>query len=161
MGRRLGRTLLMLVGLLLTGAPARAQTDSVPPVVRDSIIGAVEQFFAAMKARDTAALARTMLPGARSDIIEHRGDSTVIGGSPMSEFLARLPSIQPELVERMWDPQVLEHRGLAVVWTPYDFHVGGRFSHCGVDAFTLLRTPAGWRISGVAYTVETERCGGR
>ena len=161
MVRRFARPLLILAGLWLTAAPARAQTDAVPSAVRDSIVGVVEQFFAAMKARDTAALARTMLPSARSDIIEHRGDSTVIGGAPMSEFLAQLPSIEPELVERMWDPQVLEHRGLAVVWTPYDFHIGGRFSHCGVDAFTLLRTPVGWRISGVAYTVEREGCRGR
>ena len=41
---------------------------------------------------------------------------------------------------------------------PYDFHRDGEFSHCGVDAFTLVRTESGWKISGGVYTVETEGC---
>ena len=30
---------------------------------------------------------------------------------------------------------------LAVVWTPYDFWVGGEWSHCGMDIFTLVVAP--------------------
>jgi hypothetical protein len=47
---------------------------------------------------------------------------------------------------------------LATVWAPYDFHRNVQFSHCGTDAFDLLRTADGWRLTGGAYTVETESC---
>jgi len=50
------------------------------------------------------------------------------------------------------------HEGIAVVWTPYEFHVNGEFSHCGVDAFSLVRIDGQWKIAGIVYTVERE-CG--
>jgi hypothetical protein len=58
----------------------------------------------------------------------------------------------------MWDPTVLIHEHLAVVWTPYDIYVDGEFLHCGVDAFTLLETEAGWRIATIAFTMEPTGC---
>jgi len=53
---------------------------------------------------------------------------------------------------------VLIHKEIAVVWTKYDFHREGKFSHCGVDAFNLIKTQEGWKISGIFYTVEKEGC---
>lgn len=44
------------------------------------------------------------------------------------------------------------------LWTPYDFHVDGTRSHCGIDSFTLARTAVGWQISSVEYTVQRRRC---
>jgi hypothetical protein len=58
----------------------------------------------------------------------------------------------------MWDARVKIHGPIAVVWTPYDFYRGGRFSHCGVDAFTLVRVAGGWRIATGTYTVEPAGC---
>jgi hypothetical protein len=58
----------------------------------------------------------------------------------------------------MWDPLVLVHGRIAVVWAPYDFHINGEFSHCGVDAFTLIKTENGWQIAGAAYTIEPKGC---
>ena len=43
-----------------------------------------------------------------------------------------------------------------MIWTPYDFHIDGRFSHSGVDVFTVVRTADGWRIASIAYTVDRE-----
>jgi hypothetical protein len=58
----------------------------------------------------------------------------------------------------MWDPDVRIHGAIAVVWTRYDFWVDGKFSHCGVDAFDLVKTAEGWRIAGGVYTVERTGC---
>jgi aryl carrier-like protein len=49
-------------------------------------------------------------------------------------------------------PQFLIGEHLATVRAPYDFHVDDRFSHCGLDHFTLVRETDGWRIQGIAYT---------
>ncbi len=43
---------------------------------------------------------------------------------------------------------------LATVWAPYKFYLGNKFSHCGVDVFSLMKTPAGWKI---IYIVDTRR----
>src|SRR5690606_1018379 len=125
---------------------------------RDSVVAVVERFFSAMAERDTAAMSAVFLPDAGSAIVQHMGDSSVVATAPISGFKDQLPKVTRALLERMWDAEVLEHRGIAVLWTPYDFHVDGSFSHCGVDAFTLVRARDGWKISSVAYTVETKGC---
>jgi hypothetical protein len=43
---------------------------------------------------------------------------------------------------------------LALVFGRYTFHVGDKFSHCGTNAFQLVRTEAGWKIANVASTLE-------
>lgn len=59
-----------------------------------------------------------------------------------------------ELVERGWDPTVLVSGTIAVVWYPYDIYVDGQWSHCGIDAFNLVRTNDGWRIATLHYNVQ-------
>ena len=43
---------------------------------------------------------------------------------------------------------------LAMAWTPYQFYWKGSFSHCGVDAFQLVRMNDGWKIQ---YLIDTRR----
>lgn len=43
---------------------------------------------------------------------------------------------------------------LANVWAPYQFYLGDKFSHCGVDVFQLMKTADGWKI---IYIVDTRR----
>ena len=43
---------------------------------------------------------------------------------------------------------------LASVWAPYKFYLGDKFSHCGVDVFSLMKTTTGWKI---IYIVDTRR----
>jgi hypothetical protein len=35
----------------------------------------------------------------------------------------------------------------------------GKFSHCGIDVFTFLRMPQGWKIVSLAYSIEPDACG--
>ncbi len=43
---------------------------------------------------------------------------------------------------------------LASVWTPYSFYYNGKFNHCGVNSFQLIRTALGWKIQ---YIIDTRR----
>ncbi|HZY37559.1 MAG TPA: nuclear transport factor 2 family protein [Mucilaginibacter sp.] len=47
---------------------------------------------------------------------------------------------------------------LACVWTPYKFYLGDQFSHCGVNAFELMRTADGWKVVYIVYTVRNNDC---
>jgi hypothetical protein len=145
---------LLLAALTLViflGAPLNAQT------ARDSVIAAVETFFTTMTARDSAGAAAVMRADGLAHALRYGPDSVVIRTSPNSGYLATV-NRRGGLLERMWNPTVLIHRDLATVWTPYDFHIDGKFSHCGVDSFLLMREKGRWRVFTVAYTVETTGC---
>ena len=56
--------------------------------------------------------------------------------------------------ERAFRPEVHISGPLAVVWTPYDFYNDGKWSHCGVDTFTLVKVADRWRIANLTYSLE-------
>jgi ketosteroid isomerase-like protein len=56
--------------------------------------------------------------------------------------------------ERGFHPEVRVSGPLAMVWLPYDFYRDGKWSHCGVDVFTLLKSESGWRIATLVWSVE-------
>ena len=58
------------------------------------------------------------------------------------------------LTERGFRPEVHIAGPLAVVWMRYDFYTDGKWSHCGVDAFTMLKTDGRWRIATLVWSVE-------
>jgi hypothetical protein len=43
---------------------------------------------------------------------------------------------------------------LAMVWAPYEFYYKGKFRHCGVNSFQLVRLEDGWKIN---YLIDTRR----
>jgi hypothetical protein len=143
----------LLTCLVLAGAlPAAAGEEA-------AVIASVQRFFDTMAACDATGMRRVVEPEGRLVRLRYGpGGESVVSTSTFGEFLERLASCQERLLERMWDPQVRVHQGLATLWAPYDFWRGGTFSHCGVDAFDLVMTPSGWRIAAGAYTVETQGC---
>ena len=78
----------------------------------------------------------------------------------VSEFVTSIARSQEDLLERMWNPKVEVQGDLASLWAPYDFHNGGRFSHCGTDALHLVRANGNWRVIGLSYTVQSAGCSG-
>jgi hypothetical protein len=141
---------LLLLGI---APPLRAQAaDSV------AVLTVVERLFDAMAQRDTAAARGLLVPGSR--FVSVRGDSAGAGPRVASDtaFLRSLAAGRARLRERIWSPTVQLRGPLATVWAPYDFHVDGQRTHCGVDAFTLIRADAVWKIAGIAYTVVRRTC---
>jgi len=124
-----------------------------------AVLVAVEQFFETMTANDSAG-ARAVLDPAGSfvSVRWNEDGERVVRRAPNDAYLGSLATESETYLERMWDPEVRIHGPIATVWTPYDFYVDGVFSHCGVDAFQLLRTDAGWLITGGMYTVERTEC---
>jgi hypothetical protein len=120
-----------------------------------AVVAAVQGTFDAMAAHDGAAIRALMLESAQISSV--RGDGTV-SSMTVEQFATRIGASKDGILERMWKPVVLVSGRLATVWVEYDFHRGGKFSHCGVDAVHLLKTAAGWRLASIAYTMETSGC---
>ncbi len=120
----------------------------------------VDSFFMAMKRSDTAALRATLTAEARLQTVEKVKISTTaakneIGTQPIDAFLKVLVGIKPgDADERIDYESIKIEDGLATVWTPYKFFYKGNFSHCGVNAFTLVFLNGLWRIH---YIIDTRR----
>ncbi|MEP7345050.1 MAG: nuclear transport factor 2 family protein, partial [Gemmatimonadaceae bacterium] len=99
-----------------------------------------------------------MVPGAVFYSVQDDGVPSPPRSQNDTTFVRSLASGTGTLLERYWSPTVLVAGGVAQVWTPYDFHANGTFSHCGVDTFSLLRTPDGWRLAAITYTVQRRGC---
>jgi hypothetical protein len=63
----------------------------------------------------------------------------------------------------MWDERVAhevvhQDDGLATVWMDYTFYLGGKKSHCGVDAFFVAKEGTEWKIIAIADTRRRDGC---
>ncbi|MBW3571653.1 MAG: DUF1311 domain-containing protein [Gemmatimonadetes bacterium] len=121
---------------------------------RSAILTATRELFRAMQDKDTAAL-RTLLHPRAQVVAIAAGGVTVRTADEWIVGLTRIPDV---LIERMWDPQVQVDGDLATLWAPYDFHLGERFSHCGIDAFQFVREGGAWKMISVTFTRRTTGC---
>ncbi len=119
---------------------------------RTEIIGAVQKLFDALASGDADLLRAVVDPSVVMHFTETREGETTFGSSTVDGLADRITSSEARLIERMWDPIVAVNGSLATVWTPYDFYAGSTFSHCGVDAVSLMHGAEGWRIVGLSWT---------
>lgn len=118
-----------------------------------------QELLRAISTRDTAAARRVMLPGAHIIAVADPANPTRVPQIQSdSNFYRTLPDGKQVLLERMWQPVVTLHGSVATVHTPYDFHIDGKFSHCGTDVFTLVKSMGEWRISAITYTAQRTGC---
>jgi len=139
--------------LLAAAMPALAQ--EAPPSTDDDPLVVVQALFDAMAAHDSAAARALIAPGAQLLVV--RPDGSVHVGEDAG-FIESLGKDTASWQERMWDARVEVDGPMAQVWAPYDFHHGGKLSHCGTNAVTLARGAGGWRIIAIAYTMRREGC---
>jgi hypothetical protein len=155
--------------LLAACAAGCAGTSSQqPPAGRSgdeaAVIETIERFFVAMAARDGEAYAALTIPDAMTISARVGPDGTgPDGAGPVrmrthAEHVEALSTAEHPWHERMWSPVVMVHGPIALVWTPYDFRTGEVFSHCGIDAFELLKVDGTWRLANASWTVEPDGC---
>ncbi len=147
------RVATLVAGLLL--AANASASDAVEAA--ESPLAAVDGLFEAMAVHDTHRARQLILPGAQFIVVRPDGTSVLRDDAGFIESLAQRP--ESVLRERMWNHQVLVDGPMAQVWGPYDFHIDGTFSHCGVNTIGLVRGADGWRVAAVSYTMRKDDCG--
>lgn len=120
-----------------------------------AILAAIQTLFDGMATHDAARIESVMTANAR--LIGVRGDRPA-GNVTRDEFAQSIAANQSSLLERIWEPKVLVRSRIAMVWAEYDFYANGKFGHCGVDSFLMLKTAEGWKATAISYTTETEAC---
>jgi hypothetical protein len=139
---------------VLSQSSAGAQTSD-----REAILATVQKVFDAMRTRDTALLAQAFDTTARLAGVSNRGTPTLNLTSPAQFGAAILRAPAGDVWnERIYEPEVKVDGPVAQVWAYYTFHRNATFSHCGVDAFMLLKVGGAWKITQLADSRRTEGC---
>ena len=155
---------LVLISLLSgCSAASSAGGTGTRPVGMDpdaqALIQAAQGLFVAMEARDTLAIRELFLPDAELIIVRpETGADRMVDRRGISNLITSVATAPEPLRERIWEPKVAVAGPLATLWAPYDFHLGNRFSHCGIDLFQFVRMKGSWKIVTLSYTVETTSC---
>jgi hypothetical protein len=122
------------------------------------VLAAVEQFFEGMEAGDADEIREVVFPEGQFFRVRIGADGSQFSTSTIQDLMNTVSDPEVDYLERIWDAEVKVEGPLATVWAPYDFYRDGAFSHCGVDAFNLLKTDEGWKLANAAYTVQTAGC---
>ena len=141
---------LIVLTFLFNAASLRAQT------AEDSVKAAINKMFAAMKNTDSEQLQSVFSDNMVLQTISKNksGALTVLDEKP-AEFIKQIGASAPgDLDEQIQFYTVLIDGPLAFAWTPYSFFYKGKFSHCGVNSFQLVRFAEGWKIQ---YIIDTRR----
>ena len=144
--------------LLVLTSVAGAQTSTAAPDERQAVLAVVQRLWDGMRTRDTALVRSVFDSSATLTRVATRNGEARVQITPVSGFIEALGRSNEAWNERMFAPEVRIDGSLATVWTEYDFHLGSQFSHCGVDAFQLLKTSAGWKIVALSDTARREGC---
>ena len=142
----------LFIFLTLTGTVfiSKAQT------AEDSVKITINKLFDGMKNSDAILLKTAFADSAILQTIGRNAEGKiVVQNESVSEF-ADFVSKQPKGAadERIVYDVIKIDGALAMVWAPYKFYFNGVFSHCGVDAFQLVKLNGEWKIQ---YLIDTRR----
>jgi hypothetical protein len=140
----------------VSGAAAQA----TPLGAREGeVIDVVQRLFDAMRAGDSAAARALFDPGTRLQSVATPQGVLRVSEDSLGMFLRAIGTPHAQVYdERIANERVLIDGPYAVAWVDYTFYLGDKKSHCGIDAFQMVRRPAGWRIFGLTDTRRRENC---
>lgn len=130
-------------------APGRLQAQG-DAADRAAALAVADSALAAISRSDAVGFTDFMLPEAVMFPTSTRDGATRY--SVRTREAQRSSPITGTVSERGWNPEVRVNGGVAMVWYPYDLYHDGKWSHCGVDIFTLVRHQGRWRIAAMAWS---------
>jgi hypothetical protein len=147
----------LVLALAVCAAPctAAAQTSD-----REAILATVQKVFDAMRTRDTSLFSQAFDSSARLVGVSNRGGTPAVTLTTPGQFAAAISRAPAGNVwnERIYDPEVRIDLPVAQVWAYYTFHLNSTFSHCGIDAFMLVKVGDAWKITQIADSRRTDGC---
>ncbi len=122
----------------------------------DSVKAVVNRLFEGMKSANPDIMKEVFADSAiLQTIARSREGKMVIMTDHPSKFIQSVGSLKPGAADERIEFETVRIDGpLAIVWTPYQFYFDGKFSHCGVNSFQLVRLNGQWKIQ---YLIDTRR----
>ena len=142
--------LTLIIAVVISGSAFAQQSAT------DGVKQAVNTLFDAMRKGDSA-LIKTVFAKEMvlQSISTDKAGKAVISVDSADDFAKAIGTPHNAVYdERITFNDIKIDGDLANVWAPYKFYLGDKFSHCGVDVFSLMKTSTGWKI---IYIVDTRR----
>ena len=146
----------MLFVLIAIGSTA--QKDALND--KEDVHQAIITMFDGMREGDSAKVNSVFRKDVRmfSAYRKNTGESVLHEGK-LSDFLKAIGTAHDEIWdEKIYNTTIQIDGDIAQVWTDYSFYIGKTFSHCGVDAFQLVRENSKWLIINLMDTRRKEDC---
>ncbi len=118
----------------------------------------VQQFFDALEKQDTVLFKSILLMDGQTWAISEKENIVKYSMRQFRDIMKTFINPARIIQERMLSSEIKIHDRIAMAWVPYTLDISGKFSHCGIDIFTMLKTSEGWKIASAAYTVEPDGC---
>ena len=144
---------ILLFFLLLTTLGFAQQENALSK--QQAVIETIQTLFDGMRAGDSTMLRSVLHPAAhlQSSFTNKEGKPVLKEGS-IDGWVTSVGTPHEEVYdEKIWSYKIRMDDNLASVWTDYTFYVGEKLSHCGVNAFHLVNTEEGWKISHITDTL--------
>ena len=148
----------ILIGcLLLLASTAVAQPSSTDEAAVKMII---TQLFDGMKKADSTMLKPLFMPDATlQTVAKAKTGEVTVNADPIAGFIKSVGTAKPgALDERLTGMTTHVDSELATVWTPYTFYYNQQKSHCGANAFTLVKVAGRWQIQTIIDTRRRGNC---
>ncbi|MCL6220006.1 nuclear transport factor 2 family protein [Zunongwangia pacifica] len=146
---------ILYVVFLFAFSVVNAQSET------ENVKKTIDSFFDSFHAQDSVGMKSFV---SQKVIIQSVGENQQgavgIHKTSLSDFLKAIASIPKEVSfkEELLDYQISIDGNMANVWTPYNFYFKGRFSHCGVNSFQLVKINGKWQIIYIIDTRRKEGC---
>ena len=121
----------------------------------------VRNLFVAMEKGDSVLARKVFTEKVTSATVakDKSGNLTLKQENGVDDFITAIGSPHAGTwFEEAWNMKTQIDGDFAQIWCDYAFYLDKRFSHCGVDAFHLVRTTSGWKIFHIADTRRKTDC---
>jgi hypothetical protein len=144
------KPILILVTIVFFSLNGKAQSSE------DSVKAVVNKLFEGMKNGDANQIIEAFADSAVLQTITRNKEGRMVIKNEQVKNFADFVSKQKKGAadERISFETIKIDGPLAIAWTPYNFYYEGKFSHCGVNSFQLVRFDGHWKIQ---YLIDTRR----
>lgn len=128
---------------------------------KEEVKKAVEMFFNGFHNQDSVLIKSTTSPGIIMQTIgRDKEGGSVVKTSDFNTFLKSIVSIPDttKFREKLLSYQIQVDGSMANAWTPYEFYINDKLSHCGVNSFQLHKKDGAWKIIYIIDTRRREDC---
>ncbi len=122
-----------------------------------AIKNTIATFFEGLHNGDSVLVSSTLHPDIKiQTTFINKESKNVLATESRNNLLTNIANKNPEHVylEKIISWNIHIDENLASVWTPYEFYLNGKFSHCGANSFQLFNNNGNWQI---IYLVDIRR----
>ncbi|TDQ22043.1 nuclear transport factor 2 family protein [Tenacibaculum caenipelagi] len=147
--------ILTLLIVIILSAVVNAQEKLEEKAIKNTI----EIFFDGLHKGDSTLVSSTLHPAIKiqTTFTNKKGENVLVTET-RNKLLTNIANkkIEHTYLEKVLSLDVKIDGNLASVWTPYEFYLNDKFSHCGANSFQLFNNNGKWEI---IYLVDMRRRG--